>query len=339
MNRRKVLQGLAALPIMAAFAGCPSKLHDKDKDGKSENHTGPSKVRTLRLYLNGPFAVVLQKDKNYRIKAYVPYDEAHEFRFQTLLVPEKKYKAYQFTLDEESVEPSSQPYIDHGFDGFNVELAQWKAPSDSFISLDLPAPRVISYMTPLEPVQFEASPEFPYGQFASLPMNHVLEYRVKEGCKVVLHSNQLDDCTPLTCDDLHEQYMRLWQEMDAPENTGPNPPPTHQVLTRCSQSDVCTLFLGVGLPPRKFDAAYTRNHALKFFNNKLLPSLYGSEIPQGKRIVRLDTSPCASSSELATSPMLAPAMQRLPFPRARYLQVASTEDCTAPCVTATAHRS
>jgi hypothetical protein len=350
MNRRKVLQGLAALPIVAAFAGCP-RHDDKDQDDhqKPETHPGSSKVRTLRIMLHGPFAVVLQKDKNYRIKAYVPYDAAHEFRFQTLQEPLKK-QPYQFTLREESVEDSGQPYIDRGFDGFNVDIPKWKPPSDSFVSLDLPPARVISYVPPLEAVQFEPSPEFPAGQLTSLPLNHVLEYRVKEGCKVVLHSDQLGDCMPLSCDDLHEQYIKLWNDDGYmkqvwkeryAESKSYWRPPMDQVLTRCSQSDVCYLFLGVGLSPqpRKETPLDGYDHALKFFNEKLLPSLYGSDIPKGKRIMKLDASPCTSSGGLSTSPMLVPAMQRLPFPRARYLPVASTENCTAPCATATAIRS
>jgi len=342
MNRRSVLRGLAAFPIATALAGCHRDGRtddDRHPEGKP-TPTRPSGVRKLRVILMGPFAVVQQKDRNYRIKAYVPYDDEgkHEFRFPSPLVQENKHKTYQFKLLEESLETSNQPYIDRGFDGFNVELPEWKPPSDSFVSLDLPAPRVISYIPPAEAVQFERSPEYPQGQFTSLPVNHVLEYGLKDNCKVVLHSEQLGDCIPLSCDDLHQQYMRLRKEMDVSPQL-----PMDQLLTRCSQSDTCTFFLGVGLKPRPGGASYPDDdvHALNFFNNRLLPSLYGAKIPQGKRIVKLNVPPCTPSTEVMMSPMFMPAVQRLPFPQARYMPAyyASTENCTAPGATATSGRT
>jgi hypothetical protein len=336
MNRRKVLQGLAALPFITTLAGCHP---DGDKGGK-EKQNGPKTggMRTLRVILQGPFAVVQQKDRNYRIKAYVPYDEGgmHEFRFPSPLVTEKKHKFYHFNLEEESLELSGRPpYIDRGFDGFNPEICEWRTPSDTFVLLDLPAPNVISYFPPTMQVLFES------GQFTTLPRNHILEYRVKEGCKVHLQSKQVGDCTPLTCDDLYQQLMRERKDRDAPEATGPQHPSMAQALTRCSESDVCTFFLGVGLHPRQgYQIPQAdRDHALNFFNEKLLPSLYGVNIPKGARIAKLDASPCSPSSKATRLPVLTPAVQRLPFPGARLVPAASTENCTAPTVTATATRT
>jgi hypothetical protein len=339
MNRRKVLQGLAALSFMTTFDGCHP---DDDKDDKSKHDGGKtggsSAIRTLRIILQGPFAVVMQKDRNYRVKAYVPYDNMHEFRFPSpLIVQDKnKYKFFQFKLEEESLELSGRaPYVDHGFDGFNPEICEWRPPSDTFVSLDLPAPNVISYFPPTIPVLFES------GQFTTLPRNHVLEYRVKEGCKVHLQSKQVGDCTPLTCDDLYQQLMRERKDDQAPETTGPQYPSMAQELTRCSESDVCTFFLGVGLRPRprEQNLQTDRDHALTFFNEKLLPSLYGKNIPKGQKIAKLDASPCSQSSGATMSPVLMPAVQRLPFPEARLVPAASTENCTAPTATATARKT
>jgi hypothetical protein len=345
MNRRSVLRGLAAFPIATALAGC---YRGKDEDGKHDqgkpgDPTRPSGVRTLRVILMGPFAVVQQKDLNYRIKAYVPYDEEklHEFRFPGPLTLEKKHKSYQFTLQVESPKPPGPAYVDSGFAGFNVELPEWKPPSDVFVSLDLPAPDVISFLPPPEGVLFEPSDQFPQGQTTTLPLNHVLEYTLKEGCDVKLVSKQLDhDATPLSCDDLHQQSIRYEKENDIPESKSALHPLMDQTITHCSQSNVCTYFLGVGLPLELAHGPEGDYHALKFFNDKLLPSLYGAKVPQGKRIVKLKVPPCAPSNGMMMSPALMPAVQRLPFPQARYMPTyASTENCTAPDVTATSNRT
>jgi hypothetical protein len=352
MNRRSVLRGLAAFPIATALAGC-HRNGGKDKDGKDdlrkpENHERFSGVRKLRVILMGPFAVVQQKDLNYRIKAYVPYDDEklHEFRFPGPLSPGKKDKSYQFTLQLESLKTPGPAYVDSGFAGFNVELAQWKPPSDAFVSLDLPAPDVISFLPPPEGVLFEPSDQFPQGQTTTLPLNHVLEYTLKEGCDVKLHSDQLDrDATPLSCDDLHQQSIGYAKEHDIPESKFADHALMDQTITRCSQSNVCTYFLGVGLPPEyvqqhRYDGKVD-DHALRFFNKKLLPSLYNrTKMPQGIQIVKLYKSPCVWSSGMMMSPALMPAVQRLPFPQARLVPAfASTENCTAPGATATSSRT
>lgn len=337
MNRRSVLQGLATLSFSAAFAGCRGKDEgDNHKEKKDHNHEG-SGFRTLRIILMGPFAVIQQKDNNYRIKAYVPYDREHEFRFPSPLAAENKHKNYHFTLPEEGLINSGQPYVDRGFDGFNVTIPEWKLPTDAFVALDLPAPNAISYLPPLEGVLFEPTKQFPNGQFATLPLNHVLEYRLKEECKVVLHSEQLGDCYPLSCDDLYQQVLKYERERKTLEQDFSQHELMDQTLTRCSQSDVCTFFLGVGVSPSV--SPVSPEHALNFFNNKLLPSLYGSNIPRGKKIVQLKVSPCSPSSNMMMSPTLVPAVQRLSFAQPRYVPIASTENCTVPGATGTAIRT
>lgn len=355
MNRRSVLRGLAVFPIATALAGC-HRNGGQDDDGKnvpgkSGDHPGSSKVRKLRVILQGPFAVVQQKDLDYRIKAYVPYDDErlHEFRFPGPLSPGKKEKdkdkSYQFTLHLESLKAPGPAYVDSGFAAFNVELPEWKPPSDAFVSLDLPVPDVITFLPPTEGVLFESSDQFPQGQTTTLPLNHVLEYTLKEGCDVKLVSKQLDHAaTPLSCDDLHQQSIRYEKEHNIPESQFPQHSLMDQTITRCSQSNVCIYYLGVGLPPEYVQQhlldGKVNDHALTFFNKKLLPSLYNRvKIPHGRQIVKLYDSPCVPSTGMMMSPALMPAVQRLPFPRGRYVPVASTENCTAPGATATSSRT
>src|SRR6185312_13773921 len=233
---------------------------------------------------------------------------------------EKKHDSYHFTLEAEDIVKSpGQPYVDSGFDGFNVEIPEWTPPSNAFVSLDLPAPDLISFLRPAEEVLFES------GQYTTLPVNHVLEYTLKEGCSAKLRSKQLDHpATPLSCDDLHQQSIRYEKESGIPESKYPQRNLMNQTLTHCSDSNTCTFFLGVGLPPppKAHDPGYEQyaiQHGKKFFNEKLLPSLYDSKVPPGRRIARLKASPCSGSSGMMMSPILVPAVQRLPFPQATYI--------------------
>lgn len=164
---------------------------------------------------------------------------------------------------------------------------------------------------------------------------------MKEGCNVVLHSEQLGDSKPLSCDDLYEQFVKARKDVEDPQ--GPPLPPMDQTLTRCSQSDVCTFFLGVGVAPLRGEQSTPKydEHAVRFFNEKLLPSLYepGATIPPGQRLAQVKVSPCDTSSGAMTGAGLFPAVQRLPFPQGRFIPVASTENCTAPGVTGTAGKT
>jgi|GEM_PF-2897819 hypothetical protein len=347
MKRRELLKGLLALPVVGAFSGCHST--DKDDDHNHDNDyskAGSAQVTTLRIMLQGPFAVVLRRDAGYRIAAYVPYDQHrdHEFRFQTPYVPEARSKSYQFKLLERGLDISHErPYIDHGFDDFNVEVETWTPnPGDNYVALDLPAPHVISYAPPPEPVLFDTGGQ---GTAGSLPLNHILEYRVRDLRQVKMESPQLGDRAPLSCDELHAEYLKLWKETkEAPvDREFSRRSHIDHDLKLCSQSTVSTYFFGVGLPPPDVtgpDAGKFKDHPKEFFNGKLLPSIYGKNIPPGKTLkaIGAEAVRCNSAEGVTTSsPQLVSAFFKYPVATApRLLMVASTENCTSPGATATA---
>lgn len=105
------LAALAAVPFVTSVVGCDPDNREDQKQGERGGNRGPepSGIRTLRIVLMGPFAVVLQKDKNYRVKAYIPFDPMHEFRFPSPIKVQTQHKFYQFRLQEESLEPSRRP--------------------------------------------------------------------------------------------------------------------------------------------------------------------------------------------------------------------------------------
>src|SRR5690349_1921953 len=109
MNRRHILKAMLSVPIAGALGGCRHTDHPSSRGG------------TLRVILQGPFAVVIDRKKNYRITAFVPYTEGkdpindHEFRYAAPIEPdntnvhpergaERKPNQYQFVLEESNLE-------------------------------------------------------------------------------------------------------------------------------------------------------------------------------------------------------------------------------------------
>jgi len=332
MNRRRLLKQLLALPVATAVGGC-GFFHPKQ-----------SPIKSLKILLQGPFAVLIQQNQKYRIKAYVPHDDKyiHEFRYRdpsrNPLGEDKGQNSYEFSLGNDGLEISEEsPYIDHGFDDFNPTISRYYPPEKAFVSLDLPAPDLISYIPPAEPVRFND------GTYGKLPLNHVLEYRVKDvskvkmeyrvkdGSKVKMHSRDLPGFSgPTTCDDLYKNYKAYWKTEKEGLDEGRH---LDDMLARCSQSKVATYFFGVGLP-------YTSDpeHALTFFNTKLLPILYGQDViknPPPNSLVEIKPAPCGQQRSTGAMPMLMPAVYRPAVATPRLFMASSTQDCNAPAVTAT----
>src|SRR2546421_11621769 len=118
MKRRELLKGMLSAPAIALMSGYAPGFQQR------ASHAQPSRITTLRVILQGPFALVMQKDQGYRIKAFVPYDreEQHEFRFRTpmdVVTPAKHscQVRHEFSLSEHGLQTTpTRPYIDHGFD-------------------------------------------------------------------------------------------------------------------------------------------------------------------------------------------------------------------------------
>ena len=340
MQRRTLLQGMFAVPVAAAL-GCKNKIDTQPP--------AIAKPGTLKVFLHGPFALVLDSKNPQRIKAFIPFDEEglHEFRFPT---PNHRVSGeggaghrnhYEFTLREDNLEISGKgPHIDAGFADFRLHAHEWKwEPEEYFVSLDLPLPDIITFVpTATVPV------EFVDGRLGMMPLDHVLEYTVRDFANIAnvrLDSPQLGKqhaSPPLTCHDMFDQYKKAMgkdqdkekdEDEDKGKNHGKGQSNSRQHLDaefkRCEQSETGVFLLGVGLSTNNLSVA-GKTHALNFFNNKLLGSFPNSPEHDKLKLQDLDVGPCTTSTEVF-GPTLVPAVERYPVPTPHFRQIASIDDC------------
>ncbi|HLJ27969.1 MAG TPA: hypothetical protein VKY85_14765 [Candidatus Angelobacter sp.] len=327
MRRRELLGGLFALSASGFLNSCRgAETHDSD-----DSHREPKSPATLKVILQGAFAVVLDKDKRYKITAVMPADPAHEFRFQTPTSLEKSAPQYRFTLEPEGLDISGRrPYMDHGLDDMNFNLGPvGDLDKDAFVMVDLPAPDVITFIPPPEPVVFVD------GRIASAPLNHVLEYRISDLHKVVLRSKQLGETRPLEFSEIFKHYMEHeTREKDYKDKAGHGPqfPHTRDELGRPAEPEVYTFFLGVGVKPGILSDLAAVQHGLEFFNNKLVPLFPKS--PDLKRIreIRNYGDPCTPTRPTNPS-QLKPSVLDDSMQKPKLLLVTSAEDCRATGLT------
>lgn len=326
MKRRELLRGLFALSAAGVLNGC----RESDKGDHDHEQKNPA---ILKVILQGPFAVVLKKRKDrYTISAFIPPDPNHQFRFQ---VPSKdgvqtSAPKYQFTLDDDGLAVTGRrPYIDHGFDDMFFELGEYPEP-DFFVAVELPAPDLITFIPPSEPVVFQS------GKIGFAPLNHVLEYNIRDEHKVFLRSKQLGDTPPLRLSEIFEKYDRHGNDekeyADRPGH-GPQFPLTKGELRQPSEPEVFTYFLGVGLTPGLFSDDRAAQLGLDFFNHKLVPLFPNSKALKPLLEIRDYGDPCTPMRKTTTdgSPSrIRPAVLRESMSKPRLLLVSAAEDCRAP---------
>jgi hypothetical protein len=283
MDRRALLQGLLALPVASALDGI-----------KYVHAQAPSSAVTLRVVLDGAFAIVLQADSRWNLRIFTPIDTAgmHEFRvFGSQLAHTCKdgeitssTQRYNFTLLPEGLKPSSsRPTIDSCLRDFNVATDLW-CQSRYFVTIDLPAPRNITFLPPLSTVVFKNRDDGSKYERKEgcMPSNHVLEYDVTDATKIKMAWQQMKkdvEFRPITNEELWERYRKGCDEMrgdHSKDREGMPMPP------QCSDSGIremrerfslfksgdLTFFFGVGLPRGSRDTA----HPVQFFNDRILES-------------------------------------------------------------------
>src|SRR5579872_1174164 len=240
--------------LTATYMGCRKKSGDDDANHHQTNQSqpfppGPSRVSLLKVVLRGPFVVIVRRDHDNRLLAYIPFDDMHEFYFPS---PDTAQTAesFHFDLSESGLETPSRPapYVDHGFDDFNPDLKNFKPdPKNYYVMMDLPAPDIVSFMPPPEGVLFNTNPR----TFGRIPTTHVIEYRVRDASKIIMHSKELGELRPEPCGE--DSYST--KDDDTPERE----PAVCYVLTVKLSHHVNDL----------------NKHAIDFFNEKILPSMFG----------------------------------------------------------------
>ena len=196
-----------------------------------EQDCKPVEFRTLKIFLAGPFAIVLRRSDPTSpisgVTAFVPRHEHHEFYFDR--DPQNTNINYFVELDPVSktyLGVATYPDIDHGCDDFNCGT-DWDGKADHFLTIDLPCPERITYSGHAIDATFKNK------ETGYLPLNHILEYTVEKGNKgIKLLSRQLGD--------------------------------------RCLPDGKDTFLFEIGLP-KKTSPKHSRKHAVQFFNTELLP--------------------------------------------------------------------
>src|SRR5262249_15057430 len=137
----------------------------------------------------------------YRVTAFVPKtgsnDLQHEFRF---LGPwERPCTPGRYELSGQGLETTEQePQIDRGFVNVLFRLDNQKdkwtpEPNNYFVTLELPAPEAITYIPPLYPALFDSGHDSGT-RLGSVPLSHVLEYRVRNADDLRLTPRQSQSC-------------------------------------------------------------------------------------------------------------------------------------------------
>ena len=296
MNRRDILKTLALVPFATSLGSCREDSSPPPAPSKSK------KIHTLQVLLEGPFAVVLEKNKPDRLIAFVPRPEpdqrklAHDFYFNDPATPQaatKREQGYTFHLATDGLRSYSETYLNPGYADFTAETEKWRLP-DSLVKLELPFPDSINFSGRPLHVDFES------GKQGMMPTNYILEYYVNQPENIKLASPQ----------------------MGGKSSSSPNCPP-----------GVVRYFFGVS-PQIKDDLA---GHARDFFNFMLHVAF--PDLEARFRIKRLESShqdPTGGSnrdSALDYAPdasyraQLVPAVANPATRPPRLLPVAAVLDC------------
>jgi hypothetical protein len=317
MNRRGLLKGILALPVASAL-GCQAEKNS----GDAQKVSGPGQG-TLRVVLNGAFAVVIQKNTRNRLRVFSPKDlsNVHEFYFNNPRESRPKNQPYNFELLTDGLEITARPpEVDGGLSAFNVATDLW-CQDEYFITIDLPAPQRISFMPPLTNAVLAT------GAQIHIPSNLVLEYKITDLGRVRMVSQDMKDVAPIYFSDLVRNYSGLCSEKGSEKFNS-----ECRAMEKRYQSipgSAPGYFFGVGLASNHPDAA----HVLQFFNTRILASF--PHLAKRLELRSVTSGSVNQNRALSVSPGLESAVWRPEVQSPRLLQVASIFDCTiaGPIVT------
>jgi hypothetical protein len=296
----------------------------------------------------------------YQVAAFVPKTDPqdpakHEFRFRSPFRDPLPLceSSYRFELSHHGLDTTDrQPVVDRGFSSVEYSVEEWSPDPDNYSTfLELPTPDAIRYIPPLHPALF-ASEDDGIPRLATVPLNHVLEYTVRDaddirlrlknapGC-VDKHKKELQDQRPLSSADMWKEYENLHNQLpdQAEHPTLSQRPYVDRWLKRYSH----VYFLGVGLPPHTDPQGHIqerREHGVNFFNYRLLPGIFQHQPPPpGSKLKKVgrEVLPCDVGQSITSSPSMTPVAWQDSMPQPRLFTVASNENCSSPAATATSH--
>lgn len=210
---------------------------------------------------------------------------------------------------------------------------------DPFVRASFPSTPIIDFLDPLYPVCFKS------GDSGAVPLTEILRYSVPNIKKLRMIKTRVTVCPnrgpatqiqylrPMKCEEArkkYKSYSKLAHAL-APEEITQRPF-LQQRFASCTNNSYF-YFLGVGLPPGT-DLDTLRKHGRDFFNNYLLPAIFGPDgVPDGRRLLRIDgevtpgAGPPVCNSDRA---QFVPTVLKSAASQAHVVPIALTENCTAP---------
>lgn len=269
MRKVRFLLVLSALLV----SGCRHIDHD-------DHHYPPDSTATLKVILNGPYVLVWAKDRPNVITVFSPRDHQDLHKFYSNSLSEGVNQNVHLRLAADGLAPAQNLLIDPYFPkDFIVNTPVWQLPRkgapDYLVTIELPLPEKITFMSPLHEVIFDDETHTQSFQATSF----ILEYKVTDSGKIrAFHGS--DSLRPLSSSDLQKQYEGLCAD---PENRKyyESCANLRNLLKQCAGAKTVVLFFGVGIPleeQRKYvlkDPNYAEAHAVDFFNNVIPQSFPG----------------------------------------------------------------
>jgi hypothetical protein len=186
MNRRDVIKAMAALPIASASQGLASIC------GTSPCTSQPG---SLKIILEGPFAVVLDTANAYHVTAFTPrHNSEHCFLFNGAY-QDLQYK-YRFQLLPSGLKSMSgkSPCIDQNLSHLCAEHSHFNSSAKHHLmTLDLPCPQRIFASSLSRSVTLT----FADATTMQMPMDYVLEYDIDNQNLIKMLGWQGDDQSTL----------------------------------------------------------------------------------------------------------------------------------------------
>jgi len=322
MDRRSLLQGLLALPVVGAVDGCG---HQPDRD----NFGSPQgRASTLKVVIDGAFAIVIQTNNRSRVRVFTPKDPLHKFYFldgseqiesKRALEPREAKRPFNFELPTDGLKISSEEtQIDPRLRSFYASTDSW-CQVDYPMTIDLPRPKKISALLPLVPVTFvQKRPE------ACMAVVRVLEYDVTDLSKVKIAWDGGKDLHVTPSAALIKRYEDACREHEEGKTRASDP--SQEYVTSCparskelasyfAKSDA-VFFFGTGL------AKQDPVHSVKFFNEQILPSFPGLQ----KQFELKEVRPGEACRHQATSSnMETPEVEKS---EPQFMEVSYVVDCS-----------
>jgi len=323
MNRRDLLRGLASLPVASVLSSCSTKTNPAVPEPQSPSSTAAQPIPSLKVILDGSFALVFDRGNPTRIPAFIPPDpdKMQEFYRNNFSTPidngQDPSHTYNFQLPSKGLEENraKRPYTDQCFRDFTKVTDVWKR-EKYFVTLELPVPDVITFVPPAVPVTFKLN-----HRSAMMPLNHVLRYRVQDAAAVQMTREGSQPVKPVRDSEFAQEFYRWCKD----PKTGGRSGHCNQMQEHSSdwfEENAMTFYFAVGRSQyRETSPASAKYHAENFFNNVLLRSF-----PKVQRELEIETGTTRTFDYRERQTL--PAVWQPQMAPPRLMLVASTVDCT-----------